>query len=368
MKPSVIRAYVKKEFLDILRSRIILLVYIMPSLITLLFGYGIRMEVTHARTVLLDHDGSKLSRTLRSSFTHSKYFDLLPAPKSESEALASLRRGETDIVVILPESMERTLLKGRPVTLGLYLDGAFPSRASTMESYVERVLLQNAATVGAVAPQITLNARYQFNRAMRDEEMILPGIIALALLIAPAILSALLIAKEKETGTIFNFYASPLRKSEFIIAKLTPVFLLHSVNVVVLFLWAVYLFDVPFRGSFVLYLLTGMLYIFISISIGLLVSIVASTQIVAIVATMVVTIIPAFLYSGMLMPISSMTGISYVEAHVYPTMYYTHLLYDYFLVGDGLGAPKNRLYLLILAGYASVLFTVGALLLKKRLA
>ncbi|MEJ2467818.1 MAG: ABC transporter permease, partial [Campylobacterales bacterium] len=236
-----------KEFLDILRSRIILLVYIMPSLITLLFGYGIRMEVTHARTVLLDHDGSKLSRTLRSSFTHSKYFDLLPAPKSESEALASLRRGETDIVVILPESMERTLLKGRPVTLGLYLDGAFPSRASTMESYVERVLLQNAATVGAVAPQITLNARYQFNRAMRDEEMILPGIIALALLIAPAILSALLIAKEKETGTIFNFYASPLRKSEFIIAKLTPVFLLHSVNVVVLFLWAVYLFDVPFR-------------------------------------------------------------------------------------------------------------------------
>jgi ABC-type multidrug transport system permease subunit len=203
---------------------------------------------------------------------------------------------------------------------------------------------------------------------MRDEEMILPGIIALALLIAPAILSALLIAKEKETGTIFNFYASPLRKSEFIIAKLTPVFLLHSVNVVVLFLWAVYLFDVPFRGSFVLYLLTGMLYIFISISIGLLVSIVASTQIVAIVATMVVTIIPAFLYSGMLMPISSMTGISYVEAHVYPTMYYTHLLYDYFLVGDGLGAPKNRLYLLILAGYASVLFTVGALLLKKRLA
>ena len=82
---------------------------------------------------------------------------------------------------------------------------------------------------------------------------------------------------------------------------------------------------------------------------------------------MVVTIIPAFLYSGMLMPISSMTGFSYVEAHIYPTMYYTHLLYDYFLVGDGLGSPKNRLYLLILAGYAALLFTAGALLLRKRL-
>jgi ABC-2 type transport system permease protein len=368
MKLSVIRAYLKKEFLDIVRSRIILLVYIMPSLITLMFGYGIRMEVTQARTVILDHDGSKLSRELRSNFMHSKYFDLVPSPASESDALASIRQGKTDIVLILPESMESTLLKGLPVTLGLYVDGAFPSRGATMESYVEGVLLKNAVTVGAAAPQITLNARYLFNRAMRDAEMIVPGVMALALLIAPAVLSALLIAKEKETGTIFNFYASPLHKSEFIIAKLTPVFLLHSVNIVVLFLWAVYLFDVPFRGSFLLYLVTGMLYLFISISIGLLVSIVASTQIVAIVATLVVTIIPAFLYSGMLMPISSMTGLSYVEAHVYPTMYFTHLLYDYFLVGDGLSAEKNRLYLLILAGYASGLFTIGSLLLKKRLA
>ena len=263
--------------------------------------------------------------------------------------------------------MERNLLKGLPVTLGLYVDGAFPSRGATLASYVQGVLLQSAGTLGSTPPQIAIDARYQFNRAMRDEEMIVPGIIALALLIAPAILSALLIAKEKETGTIFNFYASPLRKSEFIIAKLTPVLLLHSINVVILFLWAVYLFDVPFRGSFILYLLTGMLYIFISISIGLLVSIIARTQIVAIVATMVVTIIPGFLYSGMLMPISSMTGISFVEAHLYPTMYYTHLLYDYFLVGDGLSAVKNRDYLLILAGYAALLFTAGALLLKKRL-
>jgi ABC-2 type transport system permease protein len=367
MKIRVIRAYLKKEFLDILRSRIILLVYIMPSLITLLFGYGIRMEVTHARTVIIDHDSSKLSQTLRGDFMHSKYFDLLPSPKSEAEALASIRRGETDILLILPESMQQHLLKGLPVNLGLYIDGAFPSRAATMTSYVQGVLLQSAGEVGTNPPQITLDPRYQFNRAMRDAEMILPGIIALALLIAPAILSALLIAKEKETGTIFNFYASPLRKSEFIIAKLTPVFLLHSVNIVVLFLWAIYLFDVPFRGSFALYLLTGMLYLFISISIGLLVSIVASTQIVAIVATMVVTIIPGFLYSGMLMPISSMTGISYVEAHIYPTMYYTHLLYDYFLVGDGLAAPKNLHYLLILAGYAATLFAAGSLLLKKRL-
>ena len=209
MKLSVIRAYLKKEFLDILRSRIILLVYIMPSLITLLFGYGIRMEVTHARTLIIDHDGSKLSQTLRSDFMHSKYFDLLPSPPNEAEALASVRRGGADIVLILPESMERNLLKGLPVTLGLYLDGAFPSRASTMASYVQGVLLQSAGSIGAKQSQITLEPQFQFNRAMRDPETIIPGVMALAMLIAPAILAALLIAKEKETGTIFNFYASP---------------------------------------------------------------------------------------------------------------------------------------------------------------
>ena len=368
MRIGVIRAYLTKEFLDILRSRIIILVYVMPSLITLLFGYGIRMEVTHARTIIIDHDGSKFSQTLRSDFMHSKYFDLLPSPGSEAAALAEIRRGKADILLILPESMERDRLKGIPVTLGLYLDGAFPSRADTMQSYVQGVLLQNTSTLNGKAPAITLDPRYEFNHDMRDAETIVPGVMALALLIAPAVLAALLITKEKETGTIFNFYASPLRKSEFIIAKLAPIFVLHSVNVIVLFLWAIYLFDLPFRGSFILYLMTGLLYLFISISIGLLVSIVARTQIVAIVATLVVTIIPAFLYSGMLMPISSMTGMSYVEAHIYPTMYYSHLLYDFFLVGDGLASPKNRLYLLILAGYASALFTLGTLLLRKRLA
>jgi ABC-2 type transport system permease protein len=366
MRFSVIRAYVKKEFLDILRSRIILLVYIVPSLITLLFGFGIRMEVTHARMLVVDHDGSKLAQTLRGDFAHSKYFDLLPSPRSEAEALAAVRRGNADIVLVFPDGMQRHLLARLPVTLGLYVDGAFPSRAQTMVSYVESVLLRGASGLGK-PPQISIDARYMFNRAMRDAETIVPGVIALALLIAPAILSALLIAKEKENGTIFNFYASPLKKSEFIIAKLTPVFMLHSVNIVILFLWAVYLFDVPFRGSFALYLLTGMLYLFISLSIGLLVSVIASRQIVAIVATLVVTLIPGFLYSGMLMPISSMTGSSYVEAHLYPTMYYTHLLYDYFLVGDGLENAKNRLYLLILAGYALMLFAAGTLLLRKRL-
>jgi len=202
---------------------------------------------------------------------------------------------------------------------------------------------------------------------MRDENAIVPGLIGLVLLVAPAILAALLIVKEKETGTIFNFYASPLSKSEFLLAKLLPVFLLHSLNIFILFVIARYLFDVPFRGSFLLYWFSSELYILISLSIGMLISVVTNKQIVAVVLTVMVTIIPGFLYSGMLMPISSMVGGSYIEAHSFPVMYYTHILYDTFLIGQGLASEKILMYLLILGGFFIGFFSMGILLLKKEM-
>ena len=240
-----------------------------------------------------------------------------------------------------------------------------------MESYVKGVVLDAASQMlerlGGTVPSISINQRTLFNQAMRDEDAIVPGLIGLVLLIAPAILSALLIVKEKEKGTIFNFYASPVSKGEFIAAKLIPVFLLHSINIFILFLWATYLFEVPFRGSFFLYWLTSELYLVISLSIGMLISIITRTQIVAVVLTVIVTIIPGFLYSGILMPISSMIGVSRYEAHIFPVMYYNHILYDVFLVGEGLASSKTELYILILAVYAFCMLTLGSFLLKKEL-
>ena len=216
-------------------------------------------------------------------------------------------------------------------------------------------------------PMIKLNTRTLFNQAMRDEDAIVPGLIGLVLLVAPAILTALLIVKEKENGTIFNFYASPIGKLEFIIAKLLPVFMLHSLNIFILFIWATYLFDVPFRGSFFLYWISSEIYILISLSIGMLISIITKRQIVAVVLTVIITILPAFLYSGMLMPISSMRGASWVEAHIFPVMYYNHILYDTFLIGQGFDSPKIVFYLFILIGFVVALLSAGALLLKKEM-
>ena len=369
MNLGVVKAYLFKEFKELVRSRLIVIVYLLPTMIIILFGYGIRMEVTHARTLILDNDHSKLSRNLADSFMHSKYFDTTLAQIGEQEALHRIKQAKTDILIIIPEGFERRILKKIPTEIGVFVDGAFPVRAETMANYVRGVIFEDATRLLPGLPRhlITIDSRNLFNQAMRDEDAIVPGLMGLILLVAPAILAALLIVKEKEEGTIFNFFSSPVRKSEFLLAKLAPPFLLHSVNIFILFLWATWLFGVPFRGSFTLFWVASELYILVSVGVGLLVSIITRTQIVAIVLTIIITIIPGFLYSGMLMPISSMSGESKIEAHIYPVMYYNHIVYDTFLIGQGLASPKIQLYLVILVLYGAGLIWLGARLLKKEL-
>lgn len=372
MRITTVKAYMLKEFTELFRTRLIVMVYLMPSMILLLFGYGIRMEVTHARVLILDNDQSKYSMQLISKFEHSKYYNATLFHGSENQALRSVKQAKTDAILIIPSSFEKRLLHGQKSEIGLFVDGAFPTRATTIESYIQMTIYSAAQEVTAHLPKsphgtILLNQRTLFNQSMRDENAIVPGLIGLVLLVAPAILAALLIVKEKEKGTIFNFYASPLSKGEFLAAKLLPAFLLHSINIFILFLWATQLFDVPFRGSFSLYWITSELYILISLSIGMLISVITKRQIVAVVLTVIVTILPGFLYSGMLMPISSMKGESYIEAHMFPVMYYNHILYDTFLIGQGLHSSKNVLYLGILCVFLLFLFTAGTLLLKKEM-
>ncbi len=371
MSLLVIRAYILKELKELLRSKMIIMVYFMPSMIILLFGYGIRMEVTQARTVIIDNDKSTLSHRLIDKFTHSKYFNAEVKNITYSKALKGIKRAQTDVIIIIPPDFEKKIFHSQKTQIACFIDSAFPLRASTIQGYVEGVILDGikefSKKFNLKASMIEINQRALFNQAMRDENAIVPGLIGLVLLIAPAILSALLIVREKERGTIFNFYSSSIRKIEFLIAKLTPVFFLHSLNIFILFLWATLFFKVPFRGSFFIYWLSSEIYILISLSIGLLVSIVTNRQIVAVVLTLIITIIPGFLYSGILMPISSMAKESFIEAHIFPVMYYNHIVYDSFLIGEGFVSNKNILYFSILSFYALFLLLLGSKLLKKEL-
>jgi len=372
MNINIVKAYMLKEFKELFRTKLIIMVYVMPIMILILFGYGIKLDVSHARLIILDNDQSKLSLMLCSKFEHTKYFNTKILHISEKEALRKIKQAKTDVILIIPNSFEKNIFKGQKSELGVFTDASFPTRGKTIETYMQGTILSYINNVSADmgikhAGRISINNRNLFNQAMRDENAIVPGLIGLVLLISPAILAALLIVKEKEKGTIFNFYAAPISKSEFLASKAFPAFLLHSLNIFILLLITIYLFKVPFRGSFFLYWFSSEMYIIISIFLGVLVSVITKRQIVAVVLTLLITIIPGFLYSGILMPISSMSGESKIEAHLFPIMYYNHIIYDTFLIVQGLHSDKIVLYLGILLLFIIVLFTSGLLLLKKEM-
>ncbi|WP_457564577.1 ABC transporter permease [Caminibacter sp.] len=360
MKLNVIKAYLKKEFIDLWRSRMIFLVYLVPSLIIFLFGYGLKLEINHAKTIIIDRDTSKASLEIINKFTHSKLFDTKVMNISNRELIDMFKKGKLDVAIIIPPSFEKNLIKTKKAEVEVLIDGAFPFRALTLDGYVKGEFLHLAKSDF----KIKVNQRFLFNESLRDENAFIPGIIGLILLIAPAILSALMIVKEKELGTIFNFYSAPIKKSEFLIAKTIPPFLLHSTNIFILFLWATYYFDVPFRGNFWMFLIASEIFVFISVSIGLLVSVFTSTQIAALILTVIITVVPGFLYSGILMPISSMDKISQIEAHMFPIMYYNHISYSTFLVGKGFSAD-NLFNLGVLVIYGIILYVISLRLLKK---
>ncbi len=367
MRFSVIKAYFKKELIELVRTKIILMPYILPVLIVVLFGYGIKMQVNGVRLLIIDNDNSKISRTLVEKFRHSKYFHTQLSYMGEDKALREIKKANKDAILIIPPSFEKKLLKNIKAEIGVFIDASFPSRANTITNYIKGTVFNLADDMNIKSSVIKLNSRNMFNQALRDEEMIVPGLLGLVLFVAPAILTALIIAKEKEKGTIFNFYSSSVSKIEFLVAKLSSVFVLHSLNIFILFILVIYVFELPFRGSFFLYWLSSEIYILISLGMGLLISILVSTQIVAVVLTLMLTILPGFLYSGMLMPISSMSGEAYITAHIYPVMYYNHIVYDVFLVGDGFNSSTNVKYLFLLCGYAVGLFILGVIFLKKEI-
>jgi len=353
----VLFAYLKKEFIYLVRSKMIVLVYLVPLMILFLFGFGIKLQVEHIRTVIIDNSHTVISREIANKFIHSKYFNVKEM-QNEQRAFDLLKNGKKDLIVIIPQNFSKNLIY-KNAEIGVFIDGAFPLRAKLIEGYTAGIFM-NMANL-----PVKLKVRYFFNESLRDYNAVIPGLIGMILLIAPAILAALVIVKEKEEGTIFNFYSSPMNKIEFLISKLTPVFILHSVNIYLLLLMALYVFNVPFRGSFLLYVVASEIYVLISVGIGLLVSIITSSQVAALILTVLITVIPGFLYSGIFMPISSMEKEAYIEAHLFPVMYYNHISYDVFLGGLGFKSIINLEYLGILIFYAFILFFIGWLLLRK---
>lgn len=376
-----IAAVSRKEWMETVRDRLFLLMaFLLPALWMVVFGYGLVLDVEHVPFAVLDRDQSSLSRDYLYRFIESRYFDFRGSVHEEREIDRLLGDTSIRMAIVVPERFEERLLAGKPVTVQTLLDGTFPLHADTTKGYV--IAVNNAFTqelltdflartrglgpdeARRLAEPVSLDTRYLYNEEVRSTWSMVPALIMFTLMVASPLLTALGVVREKETGSIYNIYSSTASKAEFLVGKLAPYFAISTINVGVLWVIAVCLFRVPFKGNIAVFFAASMLFVLCSVGIGLVISLLVRTQMAALLITIVIAMVPTLLFSGLLVPVSSLSSGAQVQAHLFPMMYYTDVVRGSFL--KGLGWKSMWMDLFALAGFAVVLQLVAYGLFTKR--
>ena len=368
-------AVASKEVKEIVRVRLFLLLsFVVPFIMFIVFGYGISLDIEHMPFAYVDYDHSQLSAELVEKFK-GRYFNLEGEIFLMEEADLLLTSGKLRAVLVIPPDFSKHIYKGRPAEVQLLLDGGYPFRALTIKGYGQSIInsfssrlieekLSRTGDHKSISQPVNVQTRYFFNESLRSSNALVPSLLAIILLMNPAVLTALAIAREKEFGTIYNIYSTPIRKWEFLVGKIIPYLIISSINFIVLTTTVKLLFHIPMKGPVVNLVPGAFFYILINVSIGLLVSSVTRTMVSAQIVTIIVTVIPAFLYSGLLIPVSNLEGGAKIMAYLYPTMHFMKIIHGVYL--KNLTVVELLPQILILVFYFAVLFSLGILVFRKR--
>lgn len=376
-----VRVLAFKEWREILRDRLFFaLAFVVPSVLMLIFGYGIILDVEKLPFAVLDQDRSEMSRDYLQKFISSRYFDYQGDVTSERELSPLLADSKIRLAIIIPENFQKNLISGRPAPVQTLIDGTFPFRAQTAKGYViainaatnsgllakwiaktQGVTLERARTL--VSP-VRLELRYLYNQELKSRWSVAAALVMFILMVSPPFLTALGVVREKENGSIYNIYTSTVTRGEFLIGKLLPYIGISIINVFILWFMATTLFGAPFKGDPVFFTLASVVYVICTTGIGLLVSLLVNTQVAAMIMTAIITVVPSVLYSGLLVPVSSLEAAAQVEAHFFPAMYYTNIVLGSFIKGVGLEVLWGNVAMLVI--YAIVLWCLSFFLFRKR--
>jgi ribosome-dependent ATPase len=318
-------SYVWREALELQRDPVRATLALVGSLLLMfVVGYGISLDVEDLRYAVLDHDQTSLSRSYAMSLEGSRYF-IERAPLADYEELdRRMRSGELALAIEIPPGFARDVLRGNSVQVGAWFDGAMPTRAETIQGYLQGIHLHWLAEQARerfgmqLASPIAIESRYRYNPDVRSLPAMVPAVVPLLLLILPAMLTALAVVREKESGSITNLYVTPVTRSEFLLGKQLPYVALAMLNFLAMALLAVTVFGVPITGSFLALTLAALIFTTVSTGFGLLASTVTRSQIASMFLVVVGTVIPVTQFAGLVNPISSLEGVGRVVGETYP--------------------------------------------------
>lgn len=340
-----------------------------PLLMLLTMASSISFDLKPSRFVVLDHDNTSESRTLIEHFQGSHYFTDKGKVYTLAQAQSLLQRGDVKLVIEIPEHYGEKLLRQEKPEVAFFLDGSYPSQSENLGAsvqgviaeYMQDILKRYGITLSTDSP---VEARFVYNQDFRSVYAITPGIIMLALMLVPAMMTALGVVREKELGSIMNLYGAPASTLQFLLGKQLPYIMLAFVSYLILVWFAIILFEVPVKGSFVALSIGALLVICASTGFGLLMSSFLQSQIAAIFATAILSILPTINFAGLIYPTAALDGYLYYIGHGFPGTWFQIISLGAFT--KGLGIKDFLINYAMLAMFYGLFLGFATILLKKQ--
>ncbi|TPE61847.1 ATP-binding cassette domain-containing protein [Sandaracinobacter neustonicus] len=367
-------AFARREATELMRDRTrIAFALLGPVLLLSVCALAISFDVQHLRTGILDHDGTAASRDLVRAFEGTATFDIRPPLDTADAGFEGLRDGSLQLLIDIPPGFGRDLSAGRHPEVGLFIDGSSPFPASSARAYAQGILQAHALAIAAnantgagaaTAMPVNADPRFIYNQEFRSIYAIVPGLLMLILILIPSMLTALGIVREKEIGSITNLYASPAAVGAFLLGKQAPYVAVAMLSFLILLLLTTLVLGVPITGSPLALLLGGLLFVLASTGLGLLISTAVNSQVAAIFATALISLIPSINFSGFLYPVSTLEGPSHLIGLGFPSSWFQIISLG--TITKGLGVESFLKPYLVLAGFGFGYFMVARLLLRKQ--
>lgn len=372
MKIRRIRAVAKKEWLQIIRdTRSLLLALGIPMLMIVLFGWALKLDVKDIKTAVFDMDKTGSSRELISKFDSIEYFDIVAYIDNYDDVIRLMDNGKIVAAIIIPRGFSKDMKVGSGSEIQLIADGTDPLTAQVLTGYVsvvvndysERYILSGLRRAGITTFELPLDARVRvwFNPELLSKNFIIPGLIAVIMMVIAGLLTSLTVAREWERGTMEQLISTPIKARELVVGKLVPYVGLGLVDFILAVLVGTLIFGVPINGSFLLLFVFTLIFMLGAMAYGTLISITTKKQLLASQIAIITTFLPSFLLSGFVFPISNMPKIIQALTYIIPARYFVTILKGIFLKGVGL-------YVLWAEGLMLSIFTfVVVVMATKRL-
>ena len=362
--------FVRKEFYHVLRDRkTLLILFGMPVMQILIFGFALSNEVKNSRIVVMDHAKDIASQKLINKIEASKYFDIEKSILSPDQIDASFKQGKIKMALIIPAGFNENLLHGHAAQVQVIADASDPNIATTLTNYTNIIVqdFQSELNTGIELPYtITAETRMLYNPQQKSVHSMVPGVMALVLMLLCVLMTAISIVREKETGTMEVLLVSPFKPFLVILSKAVPYLILSFIDILIILLMSVWLLELPINGSIALLLAVSTLYIITCLSLGIFISIKTSTQQAAMMISLMGMLLPTLMLSGFMFPIENMPLPLQVASNIVPAKWFNIIIKAVMI--KGLGIISIWKEVLILTGMTIFFLIVSLKSFKIRLA